>query len=76
MKHETLYNTYARSPGGYCKLKKCSLTVKQVKSKKCLGKNCWHLVKYENHEWWKQREIIKNKKKERKNELTVLNYNV
>ena len=76
MKHKTLYNTYARSPCGYCKKKECSLTVKQVKSKQCLSKNCWHLVKYESHEWWKQREIIKQKKKAKKNALTVLNYNV
>lgn len=66
MKHKTLYNAYARNPCAYCKSKDCSLTVKQVKAKKCLQKQCWHLVKYEDHEWWKQRELMKQKKKEKK----------
>lgn len=66
MKHKTLYNTMANSPCGKCKKKNCELTVRQVKAKKCLGKNCWHLVKYENHEWWHQRELAKERKKERK----------
>lgn len=73
MKHTTLNNTVARSPCAYCKKKCVSLTVKQVKSKECLKKNCWHLVKYESHEWWKQRERDKAKKKANRNimELTI-----
>lgn len=62
MKHTTLYNTVAKSPAGYCRLKKCSLTVKQIKAKQCLSKDCFHLVKYD-HEWWRQRELTKAKKK-------------
>ena len=76
MKHETLYNTYARNPCAYCKKKQCSLTVRQVKTKECLKKNCWYLVKYPNHEWWKQREILKAKKKANKKVLTAQNYSV
>lgn len=70
MKHTTLYNTKARSPCAYCKLKKCSLTAKQIKSKQCLKKDCFHLVKYD-HEFWRQRERAKAKKKANKqiNEL-------
>jgi hypothetical protein len=30
--------------------------------KECLKKECWHLKKYE-HEWWKQRAALKEKKK-------------
>ena len=66
MKHKTLYNTMANSPCGKCKKKNCELTVRQVKAKKCLGKNCWHLVKYPEHEWWHQRELAKERKKEKK----------
>lgn len=66
MMYKTLNNSYARSPCAYCKLHNCSLTVKQVKSKECLGKQCWHLSKYENHEWWHQRDILKAKKKQNK----------
>ena len=65
MKHTTINNTVARSPCAYCKLKKCSLTAKQVKQKECLKKNCWHLVKYD-HEFWRQRERAKAKKKANK----------
>lgn len=65
MKHTTLNNTVARSPCAYCKLKEVSLTAKQVKSKGCLKKNCWHLVKYD-HEFWRQRELQKARKKANK----------
>lgn len=42
------------------------LTVKQVKQHNCLGKQCWYLKKNENHDWWRQREVIKRKRKEKK----------
>ena len=62
MLHKTINNAYARSPCAYCNLHKCSLTVRQIKMKECLKKECWHLKKYE-HEWWKQRAALKEKKK-------------
>ena len=65
MMHKTLNNSYARSPCAYCKLHKCSLTVKQVKQRNCLGKQCWHMNRYE-HEWWKQKQALKEKKKQNK----------
>jgi hypothetical protein len=66
MMYLTLNNTYARSPCAYCKLHHCSLTVKQVKQRACLGKQCHHLSKYHTHEWWAQREALKAKKKQNK----------
>ena len=51
---------------GYCRHHKCCLTVKQLKAHECLSKNCYYLVKYEEHNWWKQRAAKKNKKKEKK----------
>ena len=68
MMHRSLNNAYARSPCAYCKLHNCSLTVKQVRQKNCLGKRCWHLVKYQNHAWWAQRLALKEKKKQNKKE--------
>lgn len=65
MLHRSLNNAYARSPCAYCTYHKCSLTVKQVRQKECLKKGCWYLKKYE-HEWWKQREAVKQKKKNKK----------
>ena len=51
---------------GYCRHHHKYLTVKQVKQHNCLGKQCWHLQKYEQHDWWRQREVIKQKRKEKK----------
>jgi len=42
------------------------MTVKQIRGKNCLGKQCFHLDKNEEHEWWAQRERTKQKRKERK----------
>ena len=51
---------------GYCKRHHKHLTVKMVKQHECLNKQCHHLVKNEEHKWWAQRELIKQKRKERK----------
>jgi hypothetical protein len=42
------------------------MTVKQMKAKGCLQKQCWHLIKNENHQYWKQREAVKQKRIDRK----------
>ena len=61
-----LFNTCSNNVAAYCKYHKCGMTVKQIKCKNCLGKQCWYLVKNENHAWWKQREVTKQKRKDRK----------
>ena len=83
MKHETLYHTYAKNPCGYCKKKEVSITVPQLRKKECLKKQCWHLVKYNDHPYWTQREAERRKKKENKKKrdekikaLTIHNYSV
>lgn len=63
MERKTLYNTMSDNIAGQCRLKHCALTVKQIKTKECLRKNCHHFVKNENHEWWAQRDRAKEKKK-------------
>lgn len=70
--HKTLNDTYAKSPCAYCRKHCCSLTVKQLKGRECLKKNCWYLVKYPEHEWWKQRELLKAKKKAKRKEMCTL----
>lgn len=50
----------------YCVHHHCYLTVKQVRQHECLQKQCWHLKKNENHDWWRQREVMKQKRKARK----------
>lgn len=66
---EVLYGTCSENCAGYCKLHGVGLTVKQIRTKECLAKNCWHLNKNENHEWWQQRERMKSKRKNRKERL-------
>ena len=51
---------------GYCHLHHKCLTVKQLRQHDCLRKQCFHLEKYEEHQWWKQREATKQKRKIRK----------
>ena len=48
---------------GYCHYHKCHITSTQLKQKECLKKQCTRLEKYDNHEFWKQRELKKAKKK-------------
>lgn len=63
-----LYNSHLDKSKacGYCYYHKCALSVKQLKAHKCLQKNCDRLKKYESHEWWKQRERAKAKRKANK----------
>lgn len=51
---------------GYCKRHHCYLTVKMLKQHECLNKQCMHLVKNEEHQWWQQRELVKAKRKARR----------
>lgn len=58
---------------GYCRLHRKYLTVKMVKAHKCLQKQCSALHKHEEHEWWKQRSLQKQRKKANKqiNDLLI-----
>ena len=66
---KTLYNCYTDNYAAYCCRHHCNLTEKQLRGKECLKKNCWHLKKNENHEYWKQRERVKQRRIERKERL-------
>lgn len=54
---------------GYCHNPKHLgyLSLKNLKKHKCLGKQCRYLHKYEDHPYWKERELKKADKKARKN---------
>ena len=64
---QSLYNTKISEKRciGYCWKHHCYVSSTQLKQKQCLKKGCNALERYE-HEYWKQREIIKAKKKQRK----------
>lgn len=64
----SLYNTEISEKRcvGYCKRHACYVTSTQVKQKECLRKQCHALDRYEDHEFWKQRERKKLSKKNRR----------
>lgn len=51
---------------GFCKTHRAALTVKTLKCHECLRKQCDSLIKYEKHDYWRQREVIKARKKANK----------
>lgn len=59
---KTIFGGRPNNPAAYCNLHCGALTVKEIKRKGCLGKQCWHLLKNEQHEYWKQRELAKARK--------------
>lgn len=63
-----LYNTEIseRRCTGFCWKHRCYVTSTQLKQKQCLKKQCDALERYE-HEFWRQRELIKIKRKNRGN---------
>ena len=64
---ETLYGSVAPEEKcvAYCRYHKVYLTVKQIKRHRCLLKQCPRLEK-RAHPWWGYREMLKQKRKERK----------
>lgn len=54
--------TYFKNCPGYCKLHHKYLTVRQIKTKTCLGKRCAYLKRLE-HGYWEFREKKKLQKK-------------
>lgn len=66
---ECLYGTHSNNICAVCKLHDTGVTVKQMRQKQCLSKQCRHLQKVETHEYWSQRERTKAKRKNRKIEI-------
>ena len=62
----SLYNTEIseRRCIGFCWKHRCYVTSTQLKQKECLKKQCDALERYE-HEFWRQRELTKQRKKNR-----------
>ena len=65
----TLYGCESENCAAYCKLHGCCMTVKQLRKKNCLGKQCHHLEKIETHDYWRHRAAIKQKRIARKEKL-------
>lgn len=73
-KADALYGLYGSSVSraravGYCRLHKGVLTVRTLKKHDCLRKQCRHLEKYTEHDFWRQRAQRKAWRKARKESL-------
>lgn len=68
---ECLYNTHSDNVAGYCHNPEhpYAMTPRQITCKNCLGKQCGHLERNEAHQWWHQREVKKQKRKKRKENI-------
>lgn len=60
----------SKNPVGWCCLHRFTLSVKQMKRKRCLVKDCRHFRKKKEHDYWKAKERAKQARKERKNNAT------
>ena len=70
-KTEMLYGLYGsyisrNKAVGYCHHHKAALTVKTLKCHECLKKQCDALKKYEEHDFWRQHEQKRERRKARK----------
>ena len=66
-----LYNTYSDNVCGYCHSPQhpYAMTVAQMNCKNCLGKQCEYFEREESHQIWRQREAMKQKRKNRKQRI-------
>ena len=65
-KKTVMFNTKSNNVAAYCKHHNCGMTVKQIRCKNCLQKQCWHLERNYDHKWWAQRAEKKEMRKARK----------
>ena len=56
---------------GYCHFHKAALTVKTMKCKECLKKQCDAIEKYDEHDFWRQHAQKKDLRKARKQVLAT-----
>lgn len=69
---KTIYGGLVENPAAYCNLHHGSMTVKEIRKRECLKKQCWHLQKNEEHEYWRQRAVQKAKKVNSKHQNSVI----
>lgn len=60
----------SKNPVGWCCLHRFTLSVRQMKRKRCLIKDCRHFRKKKDHDYWKAKERSKQARKEKKNDAT------
>lgn len=67
----TLYGSRSENTCAYCGVHKKALTVKQMRGKQCLAKQCSALIKCD-HPFWEERGGRKEMRKRRKERLNAM----
>ncbi len=63
---KTLFRGKSTNLCGWCYYHDKGLTVRQMRLKKCLSRQCNAFKKFPEHTYWQQREAAKRAKKQRK----------
>ena len=73
---QAMANQTQKMPVGWCSHNKHrgKLSVRQLKQHQCLKKQCIFFTKNEQHEYWDQREQIKQSKKAEKRRARLAEY--
>ena len=61
---KTIYGGRPETPAAYCHLHNGCLSVHELRRKNCLGKQCRYFEKNPAHPFWRERERIRQKRKE------------
>ena len=65
-----LFNTTSnKEVVGYCKYHNCGITKNQIACKHCCEKQCYHFVKNEKSNYWKEQALKKQRRKDRKKRI-------
>ena len=67
-----LYNSQSDNIVAWCNYHNCGMTVKQMRCKECLQKQCRYLKKNEGHQFWVQHNLKKQKRRARKERLNMI----
>ena len=60
---KSLYAGHPKNPPAFCKYHNCFLTPAEMKRHECLKKQCPNMIRFEQHDFWRQREEKKQQKK-------------
>lgn len=67
-KYATFYGGHTDAPVGYCYYHRKHLTVRQLKKRDCLARQCPSLKQCREHPYWEQREQKKTCRTQRRDD--------
>ena len=72
-KRLVLYHSHANPSKicAYCQKHKVGMTARQIRKKQCLVKQCYHLQRYDDHSYWRMREVRKARREIRRYQASI-----